>query len=218
MALTIASIIMFAVIVTSLWSAGSGYLDGRTHVGWALLLAFIIAYIEFCMLLYSTIDRPDVAILAMALSSLLLATQGPLLLELISKSVMPDPSQGLKLLKVHTEAERKVAEEDLPGAIAEYEKVIAQDPDDIAARFRLAELCHQNKEYQKTVEVYKALVGLKEKLDANQYCSALMRLSEIHAQDLADIDGAREYLETIIKEYAGLKYAGYAMDRLKNLQ
>jgi len=210
--------LLLVMIIISLWFAFSGWVERYTILGWVFLAVFSAVYISFCKVWFATlvdsISGIMISLLSVVLSGLILATQGPLLLELISRSVLPDPSRGLKLLKVHTEAERKVAEDDLPGAIEEYQKIIAKDPDDITARFRMADLCYQNKDYRKAVEAYRALAELNEKLDLSQQCSALMRLSEIHAGNLGDLRGARKYLEKIIEEHPDTKFSEYATNRL----
>lgn len=218
MAFIISGALLIFFIATSLWLTFSGRLEDNLSLGWIFLLAFFGVYFHFCLLCFKDANDVFSALLAVAVSALTLATQGPFVLELVSKSLIPNPSKGLKLIKVHSEAERMVAGDDLPGAIAEYERLTAEDPDDIAARFRLADLCYQNKDYPKTIEVYKALVAHKGKLDMHQHCSALMRLSEISAQQMSDIEGARRYLEEIIKEHPNTKLAGYAMNRLNNLK
>jgi tetratricopeptide (TPR) repeat protein len=147
----------------------------------------------------------------------LLGLQAPLIAELIAQATLPDPSRNLRPLKVHTTAERKVAEQDLPGAIAEYEKIVADDPKDIDARFRLAELCCEHEEYRKAVAVYEALLGHPRKLGIGQHCSMLTRLSEIYARHLGDPTMARQYVQTIIDTHPGTKYAEYAEARLSNL-
>jgi tetratricopeptide (TPR) repeat protein len=216
MALIIIGSILATIVITSLWFASSGYVEGRTYLGWILLLVFTSAYIEFCMLLFAWLKGIE-SVIGFVAASLILATQGPLLLELISREALPDHSRGLKLLKVHSEAERKMVADDLAGAIEEYEKAIAEDPDDIPARFRMADLCYQNKDYSKSVNTYQELVSLKDKLDSHQYCSALMRLSEIHSQNLNDIEGARRYLHMIVEEQADTKFAEDAAARLESL-
>jgi hypothetical protein len=210
--------ILLVMIVVSLWFAFSGWVDRYTTPGWVFLAVFSAVYISFCKVWFgSLVDSPSgimVSLMSVVLSGLILATQGPLLIELISRSVLPDPFRSMKILKVHSQAERKVVEDDLPGAIEEYEKIIAGDPGDIEARFRMADLCYQNKDYRKAVEAYQALLELSEKLDLSQQCSALMRLSEIHAGNLGDIEGARKYLEKIIEEHPETKFSEYATERL----
>ncbi|RJP65265.1 MAG: hypothetical protein C4532_17875 [Candidatus Abyssobacteria bacterium SURF_17] len=202
----------------SIYLAYSGYIPGRTHLGWAYFGFVLTVYFAFAYLCFRSIHDPFALFGSVLLMSLLLATQGPFVLELISQSIMPDPSKGLKLIKVYTEAERKAAQDDLPGAIAEYEKVIAEDPDDMTARFRLAELCYENEEYRKAAMSYEAILTRASRLDVHQHCSALTRLSEIYATHLNDIKGARKHVKTIIEKYPGTKYAGYAMERLDKLE
>jgi len=213
--------LLLVMIIISLWFAFSGWVERYTILGWVFLAVFSAVYISFCKVwfasLVDSISGIMISLLSVVLSGLILATQGPLLLELISWSVTPDPSRGLKTVKFHSAAERKVIEDDLPGAIAEYEKIIAGDPDDIEARFRMADLCYQNKDYQKAVEPYQALANLSEKLDLSQHCSSLMRLSEIHAQNLGDFAGARKFLEKIIEEHPDTKFSEYVADRLEIL-
>ncbi|RJP23010.1 MAG: hypothetical protein C4520_07120 [Candidatus Abyssobacteria bacterium SURF_5] len=210
-------IILALLIAVSIWFAYSGYVEGRTTIGWVFLFIFLIVYVEFSGLLYArTDDAAGLFVLVLSMI-LILMTQGPLLFELISLGVMPNPARDLKVIKSYAKAERKVAEEDVAGAIAEYEIVIADDPHDVTARFRLADLRYQAGDYRKAVEAYAEIAALTEKLDMNQRCSALMRLSEIHAQNLGDPENARKYLNMIINEYAGSKFAGYAMDRLNQL-
>ncbi len=201
----------------SIYLAFSGYLPGRTNVGWIFLGVYLAMYLAFAIGTYKVLAMSVTTILYVIVLVFLLVLQGPLVAELVSQSVIPDASRGLKLIKVYTEAERRVAQDDLAGAIVEYEKVIAQDPDDVTARFRLAELCYQNEEYRKAAMAYETLLAREKELDMNRHCSALTRLSEIYAQHLGDIEKARKHVQTIIDKYPGTKYAGYAMDRLDSL-
>jgi tetratricopeptide (TPR) repeat protein len=210
--------LLILMIALSFYLAYSDYLRGRTYIGWGFLVVFAAIYLEFASLWFKRSQGATDMFIAVIACVFLLMTQGPLIVELISLAVMPDPSRGVKLVKVYTEAERKVSQDDLPGAILEYEKVIAEDPDDIVARFRLAELCHQNEEYRKSALAYEAILARKEQLSTSQHCSALTRLSDIYAERLNDAQTARKFVQTIIDEYPGTKYAGYAMDRLKNIQ
>jgi len=215
--MTILLCILLALGGVSIYLAYSGYIPGHTDLGWAFLGVYLIVYLMFAIAWVSTITGPFSSMFAVVGLALLLALEAPLVVELVSQSVMPDPSKGLKLIEVHTEAERKVAEDDLPGAIAEYEKVIAENPVDVVARFRLAELCYEDHKYHKAVTAYEALLSYTQKLDISQHCSALTRLSEIYAQRLGDVESARRHIQTIIETYPDSKYASYARARLDNL-
>jgi len=204
----------------SIYLTFTGFFPGRAHYGWALL------GISFTVFFGSVVINAGAgeigfetvfSLVYVLFLSAFLALQGPLVLEMISLTVIPDPSKGLKPLKVHTEAEKKVVEDDLPGAIAEYERIITEDPEDYDARFRLAELCCENQEYRKAATVYEEVLKLAEGLSVSQRCSALTRLSEIYASHLGDVNNARRCIRTIIESHPDTKYAGYAEDRLSNL-
>ncbi|UCD59000.1 MAG: hypothetical protein JSV16_07830 [Candidatus Hydrogenedentota bacterium] len=209
--------ILIILAVFSIFLAYSGYLPGRTYIGWTVLGLYGAVFLWFAGVWLSKLQSPFSLFFAAICLALLLALQGPLVLGLMSQTVMPDPSKGLKLIKVYTEAEGKVAQDDLAGAITEYEKVIVENPDDVAARFRLAELCCENREYRKGAMVYEALLAHADKLDISQHCSALTRLSEIYVQHLGDVESARRHIQTIIRMYPGTKYAAYAIEHLGNL-
>ena len=215
--MTILLCILLVLGGLSIYLSFSDYVPGHTTIGWAILGTYLFFYLLFAIVWLATVHDPFSSLFAVVGLALLLAVEGPLVLELVSQSVLPDHSKGLKVIQVHTEAERKVTEDDLPGAIAEYEKVIAGNPADIVARFRLAELCCQNKEYRRAIAAYEDLLKSGESLDISQHCSALTRLSEICARQLGDMENARRHIQTIIETYPGTKYADYAVDRLGNL-
>ena len=195
-------IVLFVLGVVSIHLTSSGYFPGRARVGWALFGIALAMFFPTATWGAGTGGGAGVgALFHIIFLSLLLMMQGPLLIELITLAVMPDPSQGLKLLKVHTEAEKKVIQDDLPGAILEYESIIAEDPGDIEARFRLAELRYQNEEYRKSAAVYEALLGHSQELDMDRHCSILTRLSEIYAHQLGDVETARAFGHRIVSEY-----------------
>ena len=220
MALFIALLIPLVVLaVVSLQFAFSGNVDGRQYLGWILLIAFGALTYEFIGTWMAMHPGPTSRFLAGLVGAILLGTQAPLLIELIiiMLAAVSDRSGGLKLLKVHTEAEKKVVQDDLPGAILEYESIIAEDPGDIEARFRLAELRYQNKEYHKSAAAYEALLGYVQELDMDRHCSILTRLSEIYAHQLGDIETARAFVQRIVTEYPNTRYAGYARERIDSL-
>lgn len=212
--------ILLVLGAASIYLTYSGLLSGRTHIGWALLgvaaavfLTSVVWHSGTGEIGYGTIAL----VFYIVFLSIFFALQGPLLLELITMTILTDPSKGLKILKVHTVAERKVTEDDLPGAIAEYERIITDDPEDFEARFRLAELCSENEQYAKAAAVYEMLFEHAKDLSTGQHCSALTRLAEIYARHLGDVNAARRYIQTIIETYPDTKYAGYARDRLSTL-
>lgn len=210
-------IVLFALGVVSIHLTSSGYFPGRARVGWALFGITLAVFFPMAAWRAGTGAAGVGALFHILFLSLLLMLQAPLLVELITLAVMPDSSRGLKVLKVHTEAEKKVIQDDLPGAILEYESIIAEDPGDIEARFRLAELRYQNKEYRKSASAYEALLEHKQELDIDRHCSILTRLSEIYAHQLGDVETARAFVQRIVSEYPDTRYAVYARERIDNL-
>jgi len=215
--MTILLCILLALGALSIYLAYSGYIPGRTHIGWTVVGVYLLIYLLFAITWLSTVHDPFSSLFAVVGLALLLALEGPLVLEIVTQSILPDHSKGLKLIEVHSEAERKVAQDDLPGAITEYERVILENPVDITARFRLAELCYENQEYRRAANAYEALLAYAERLDISQHCSALTRVSEIYSQHLGNPESARRYIQVIIETYPDTKYADYAGDRLQNL-
>lgn len=198
----------------------SGYFTGRPSRGWTVVgiaLAIFLASTAGRSAGGSSAEAMFGILFHVILLALLLTLQVPLVVELLSQLIVPDPSKGLKLAKTYSEAEKKVAADDLPGAIVEYEKVIAKDSGDVAARLRLAELRYQNKEYRKAVTDYEALLAHPKKLGISQHCSVLTRVSEIYTQHLGDTETARKCIQTIIDKYPNTKYADYAIEHLHNL-
>jgi lipopolysaccharide biosynthesis regulator YciM len=143
---------------------------------------------------------------------------GALAAETIVETFMPDRSRGLRLMRFYTEAEKKVIEDDLPGAIEEYEKVIAEDPDDMRARLRMAELCGEAEQYNKAVATYEAILARSEKLSRSEHCSVLTLLSDIYSKHFHDGDRARKNIQAIIDRYPHTSYADFARERLARLR
>ncbi len=194
----------------------SGYIPGNTKIGWTLVCAALAVFFWPLILMLRSEQAGGVGILLhIIFLSVLLAMQAPLVAELIT--LIPDRSRGLKALKVHSEAEKRVNDDDLSGAIEEFERIIAEDPHDLEARFRLAEVCCRNNEYRRAATTYEALLKSAKKLEMSSHCVALTRLSEIYAQHLGDVGRAREIINSIIEKYPNTKYARYAKDRLSTL-
>lgn len=209
--------IAIPLAVVSLQLAFSGNLEGRLLRSWLLLIAV-------CALTYELVARwmamspgPNATLTAGLLGALLFGSQAPLLLSLVTHTFTFNRSKGLNLLEVHSEPEKLALDDDLPGAVKEYARVVAENPGDIESMFRLAELLYENGEYRKSAGVYEDLLGYAQELRMARHCSVLTRLAELYAQQLGDVERARAFTQTIMKEYPGSRYARYAMDRLKNM-
>jgi hypothetical protein len=119
----------------------------------------------------------------------LLYIQGLFVLELVTYTFMPDPSKGLKPMNVYSLAEKKALQDDLTGAIAEYEKVIAEAPDDLTARLRLAELCCENEDYKKAVMACETLLAREQRLDSTSLMNWARRSASLARSGRSIPDG-----------------------------
>lgn len=208
---------LIALVFVSLQLAFSANLAGRLHVGWILLAAVCVLTYELVARWMAMSPGPTSKLMAGLVGALLFGSQAPLLIELVTHTFLSGRSKGLKLLEVHSEAERLAAQDDLPDAIKEYERIIAQNPEDVDSQSRLADLLYQNGEYRKSAETYQGMLEHAHELGADRHCSILTRLSELYANHLGDIEKARRYVRTIIREYPDTRYAGYARSRLQGM-
>ena len=209
--------LLIVLTILSLKLSGSGILAAYPYIGWTYLLVYMLIYIPFVAAWHMHFE---LSVLTLPYIIMLIALIYPLCVlgaELASLALVPDPSKGLKLLKVYSAAEKKVAEDDLPGAIEEYEAVIARHPNDIAPRLRMADLCHEAKQYERAAAAYEKLAGKPQGLNVDQHCSVLTRLSEIYARHLGQLEKARETVQEIIERYPDTDYAKFAKERLNNL-
>lgn len=148
---------------------------------------------------------------------ILYMSQAPLIVALAIEMFSFSRSKGLNVLQVHSEAERLAVDDDLPGAIREYARLVAEKPGDIDSLFRLAELLYENGEYGKSAKVYEGMLAYADKLGMARHCSVLTRLAELNAQHLGNVEKARAFTKAIVRQYPDSRYARYAMDRLKNM-
>ncbi len=210
--------ILIFLLGLSVYLALSGILAGRTYIGWALLVIYLMIYFPFAAAWYRDLAGVSVGtIFHILFLVFLIAPLGSLGAELLTLTIMPDPSKGLQLLKIHTEAEKLVNQDDLQGAIEEYERIVSDDPRDLDARLRMADLLCQVEEYGKAVSAYEALLEKSAELDIDRHCFALTRISEICVGQFGDSGRARGFLETIIETHPNTKYADFAKERLDGL-
>jgi len=218
--MTIFIVLLIPLLVLAVFSlrfAFSGDLEGRLVKGWILLIAVWALTYELVASWMATHPDPFNRLAAGLVGALLFGSQTPLLIALITHTFMAGRSRGLKVLKVHSEAERLVTEEDLPGAIREYVRIVTEDPEDVDAWSRLADLCYQNGSYRKAAKAYERVLEHAHEFGPDRHCSVLTRLADIRANQLGDVAGARGLIETIIREYPETKYARFARSRLDNL-
>ncbi len=208
---------MIALGVVLFNLAKSGYLHEHTYVGWAVL------GVELAIFFWAAVRQagaPGSGFTALAyifFLGLIFATQAFHISELFVLTFAPDRSDGLKVIKTYSIVERKIIEDDLRGSIAEYEGAVADDPGDIEARLRLAEMLFRNEDYEKCGETYEDVLKRERRLSAERHCLILTRLAKIHAEQFSDPDKARELLLSIIDKYPDTRFSKYARECMAGL-
>ena len=100
---------------------------------------------------------------------------------------------GGGVTKSYDIAEKLRTEGHYAEAVAEYEKAIEEDPDDVNARILLADTYCKMEQYEQAA---RALLELLDRdLPAQQWCYVANRLADIFAQKMADPHKAREVLK-----------------------
>ena len=99
--------------------------------------------------------------------------QAPLIADLLSPALMPDPSKGLTVTSDHSKAESDSIKGDFVTAVEEYERVIAKDPHDAIAHFELAQLYFEKKDYRKAAGIYEKGLAHAKRLRKEQYASCI---------------------------------------------
>ena len=211
-------LLLACLLFLSVQMATSDFVRGRETFGWIYVLGYLLLYFHFFVAWLGGSGKASAGSVAdLLLMCALIIPLGVLVTKLVVLQVMPDPSKGLKLLKPHTEAEKRVVQDDLPGAIEEYEKVLKDNPGDLDARLRMAEVCIEAKQYKKAAETYEAVLKKFPKLAIERHSVVLTQLSEIYGRHIGEIEKARESIQVIIDKYPDSNYAKFAKERLSNL-
>jgi len=208
---------LVALSLVSIYLTVTGFFPGRTHLGLLLLIIILVLTYELIGTWMVINPGPFNKLMAGFIATLIIMSQAPLVLELIARGALTENTKSLNLLKAHSEAEKLVTQDDLPGAIKKFEHIVAENPEDVDLLLRLADLLYQNGDYQKSAETYQALLVHSEELDVARHCSTLTRLSELYANQRGDDEMARRCIQTIINEHPGTRYARYAANRLQNI-
>jgi tetratricopeptide (TPR) repeat protein len=210
-------ILLIALCVLSIRLAYSGDVAGQTWKGWILLLFILVLTIEVIGTWIYLNPDPFNTLFAGLFGALIFGSQCPLLLELIGQTVAALRTKNLKIIEVYSEAEALAAQNDLPGAIREYQRIVAEKPEDLDPLFRMADLMYQNGDHLKSAGAYQRILEHPQELGVERHCATLTRLSELYANQLGDVEKARGFVRTIIKEHPDTRYAKYAASRLRNM-
>ncbi len=100
-------------------------------------------------------------------------------------------------------------------AIAEYEKAIEEDPEDVNARLFLADVYCKMDQYEQAARTL--LETLEHDLPAEKWCHIANRLADILVQKTGAPDEAVRILTRIVEKYPRTKFARYAQERIERI-
>jgi tetratricopeptide (TPR) repeat protein len=208
---------LIGLALFSLRLAFSGGPRDRPLTGWIVFLLSIFLTREVIGGFINSYPDPSVRITVGIVGVILFGCQAPLIIALVTELFTPRGSASLKLLETHSKAERLAVEDDLPGAVNEYKRIVAENPADIEAISRLADLLYEDGEFRESAKVYEDLLRRSDDLGMARHCSVLTKLVELHANNFGDMEKARSFAEAIIKKYPNSRYAGFARSRISNM-
>lgn len=183
---------------------------------------FLIASIVLMgVFVYSDRNMSAFDLLSMPLFALVLSVPFAIALSVLMIRLVTYMFMGV-VFGTHQPAEKEkygkakifIAEGKFKEAIAEYERILGEYPNDNYSRQQIAEIYAERlKDYSKAVEEYKKLLGMK--LDESRIVSTLNRLADLYGDHLNNRQGAVEALQEIVRRYPGGLNADRAQMRLK---
>jgi len=124
------------------------------------------------------------------------------------------PTGGGKL-RSYDIAEKLVREARYTEAIAEYEKAIENDPEDLAPQIAIADMHCKMGQYDQAAQIL--LQVLDKDMPPETWCHTANRLVDIFAHKLGDAQKAVTILERIVQKYPDSTFAPYARERVARI-
>jgi tetratricopeptide (TPR) repeat protein len=194
-------------------------LEVSPGVGWGgALLLFVLGGVMFVLLLKGFKGSPlTLVLIVIGLCGLMAALYAPFLANLLGTSVTDFiyPTGGGEV-KSYDIAEKLTVEERYTEAIAEYERVIGEDPEDVVPRVRLADVHCRTKRYDLAVQALNEALELD--LPPERWFHIANRLADVLAQDMYEPQKAAAVLSKIARKYPQTEFARYALERIARLQ
>lgn len=110
-----------------------------------------------------------------------------------------------------------IARGDYEGAISEYERVLAEKPDDAHAVSEIAKVCAE-----KLKDTVRALHVLRQRLEGREWAPddaafLMFRMVEIHMQE-KNYDDAKDLLEQVIGAFPGTRHSANAKHKMNEVE
>ena len=118
-------------------------------------------------------------------------------------------------IKSYDLAEKFTSEGRYSEAIAEYEKAIEEDPEDVNARLFIADVCCKTDQYEQAARTL--LETLEHDLPAEKWCHIANRLADILVQKMSEPNEAVQILAKNDEKYPRTKFARYAQERIDRI-
>lgn len=127
----------------------------------------------------------------------------------------PEPQ---KVSKTYSAANTFLVKGKYTEAIEEYRRVIEEDPEDITAQLKMAEIYdHKIKDFAGAIPEYEKLLTMKETED-NLWVSVKNRLADIYSREMGNTEEALRQLQLIIERFPESKYSHQALQRISKLK
>ena len=124
------------------------------------------------------------------------------------------PSGGGEI-KRHDIAQKLTSEGRYSEAVAEYQKAIEADPEDVNARVLIADVYCRMDQYEQAARTL--LEALEQDLPAEKWCPIANRLADIFVQKMSEPHEAVQVLKRILEKYPKTKSARYARERIARI-
>ena len=127
------------------------------------------------------------------------------------------PETGGKVTKDYSIAKKYVAEHRFRESIEEYKKFLASNPQDVTARFAIAEIyADRLNEPEQAIEEYRRL--LLENPPETLWVYSANRIADIYLTQLGNNKKAIEQIKEIMEKFPGSDSASKAMHRIDNIK
>ncbi len=193
---------------------GRGVSDERGLRG---CLGFLLVLGLFVALWYSAPQGSDILRLLVTLVCGIL--YAPFVAGLFARTAVDSFAvHDAKVQQGYSIAERHEQDDNFDAAEGEYKKTISENPENVGARLRLAEMYYRAENYEKAANMFDHIRRLGgQKIDETQWCTATNRLVDICVTKLDDRKRAVKALEQLVHRYPDSDYAKFAKRRLQGL-
>jgi len=189
---------------------------GMGCVGVVLLAAVVPAML--CLLVRELRSEPLLLLLAILLTGTVVAVLYTPFIAGVCSSFFERllfPSAG-EVKKTYDIAEKLTSEGRYTEAIAEYQKAVEEDPEDVEARLFLAAVYCKMDQYELAARTFTEALELD--LPAEKWCHIANRLADVLVRKMGEPHEAVRTLNRITKKYPRSKFARYACERIERIE